>query len=66
MQEKISQGVKMRIDFSRCGQVITCYPVVIVAEGDLFKGMKNDFERLRREHPTLDTWDVEVSVKFEI
>jgi len=65
MQEKIPRGVEMRIDFIRSGQVITHYRVAIKAEGDLFKGMKSAFERLRQEHPTLDTWDIEVSVKYE-
>jgi hypothetical protein len=65
MQENIPRGVKMRIDFIRSGQVITYYPVVIRAEGDLFRAMKNAFERLRKEHPTLGTEDVEVSVKYD-
>jgi len=65
MQEKIPRGVKMRIDFIRSGQLIAYYPVVIKAEGDLFKGMKGAFERLRKEHPTLDAWEIEVSVKYE-
>lgn len=63
MPEKVPPGVSMRIEFTRDGAILTRFPVTIRAEGDLFMGMKQAFEKLRREHPRLGAWDVEISVK---
>lgn len=57
---------RMRVDFISRGQVISRYPIVIRADGDLFKGIKSAYEWLRKEHPTLNASDdIEVSAKYE-
>ena len=56
---------KMSVSFVSSGKVVTHYPVIIRAPGDLFMGVKNAFEQLRKEHPTLNASGVEVSVKYE-
>lgn len=64
--ERNSPVTRMRIDFISSDKVISRYPVVIRADGDLFRGIKSAFERLRNEHPTLNASDnIEVSVKYE-
>jgi len=63
MPEKVPPGVSMRIEVTRDGAILTRFPVMIRAEGDLFTGMKQAFEKLRREHPNLGAWEVEVSIK---
>jgi len=53
------------IEFTRNGEVIFWFPVMIEAKGDLFMATKSAFEQFRRIYPGLSPSDADVSFRYD-
>jgi hypothetical protein len=63
MPETTPPTTKIAIDFTQNGKVITSHPASIRAEGDLIGAIAKAYERLRREHPGISAFDVDMLVR---
>jgi len=61
----MSEQAKAHIEFTRNGEVIFWFPVMIRTNSDLFMATKSAFEQFRTIYPRLSPSDADISFRYD-